>query len=175
MHYGWASQRDVRGNDPDGYDGEYWRTWAIMEADDSQLADVTYYSSEEGTYRDRVAAAYANLQGQVAQAARADNQWRSAANARAASSAEHLHDDGRRQSAQARCPFAHQTSAARQNTPSQASTGHPDVDEALALHDLTFAGRETHTETRRRGKPAATRGRGAHRGTNRTTDRGMTR
>ena len=173
--YGWASQRAVRGNDPDGYDGEYWRTWAVMEADDSQLADVTYYSAEEGTYHDRVAAAHANLQGQVAQAARADNQWRSAANARAAGSAAHLHEDGRRQSAQARGPFTRQTSAAHQNTPGQASTGHPDVDEALVLHDLTFAGREAHSQTRRRGKPAAARSRSARRGTNPTTDRGMTR
>lgn len=126
-------------------------------------------------YRDRVAAAYANLQGQVAQAARADNQWRGAANARAASPAAHLYDDRRRQSVQARGPFTHQNSAARQNAPGRSSTGHPDVDEALVLHDLTFAGRETHTEARRRGKPAAARGRSAHRGTNRTTDRGMTR
>lgn len=176
--YGWASARSVRGNSPDGYDAQYWRDWAVMEADDQQLADAAAAAAAtSGDAVDRIAAAYTDLQSRVEAAARTDATWRQAADRRAGIAAGRLYADGLAQST----ANQHHTSGAAVHADlaqrgvkvSRTVPRDPQVAESLSLHDMAFAGREHPGKQtrRRRTQPAAKRGRAARRGTDRSTGR----
>lgn len=134
----WAADRDTDG-EPIPADSPHWRQWALLEATDDQLQLAYERAAGVCGAEDRLATALHDLQDQVEEAAKTDSAWRKAADTRARIEAARILSAPPNQHWTPAAPTSRWQDPRTKTEQIRAARLEPDIEDAVILHDLTFA------------------------------------